>query len=120
MPRQPPQLVAIRDQPPRRAGQLIVRKRLEVSCFFPERALHQAQGMRRDSLAAATDHIHIAAPQFVDLIHHIGLERRRKFVRDVGNVHATTSSVAQSIPATVNNRPITNWYVMSTKNALTR
>src|ERR1700680_3559843 len=120
-PQQLPEVAGIGGEPAHRPYQLIVGERLKKPRLFPEGALCQAEIIWRDALAAAADHLRTATAQFHDFIDHVRLEGRRKLVGDVGDGgHATDSSDAQSIPATVNMSPMTNWYAMSTKKALNR
>ena len=120
-PQQLPEVVGIAREPAHRPYQLIVGEWLEKPRLFPENAFRQAEIIRRDAFAAAADHFRPAAAQFYDFVDNIRLERRRKLIGDVGDGgHATDSSDAQSMPATVNMSPMTNWYAMSTKKALNR
>src|SRR6266851_143488 len=116
-----PEVVRIGGEPAHRPYQLIVGERLKKARLFPESAFRQTEVVRRDPFAAAADHLRPAAAQFCDFIDHVRFEGRRKLVGDVGDSgHATDSSDAQSMPATVNISPMTNWYAMSTKKALKR
>src|SRR6266849_2729096 len=120
-PQQLPEAVRMGGEPAHRPQQLIVGERLKKTRLFPESAFRQAEIVRRDPFAAAADHLRPAAAQFCDFVAHVRFEGRRKLVGDVGDSgHATDSSDAQSIPATVNISPMTNWYAMSTKKALKR
>ena len=120
-PHQLPEAAGIGGEPAHCAYKLIVGERLKEARLFPESAFRQAKIIRRDTFAAAADYFRPATAQFHDFVDHIRLERRRKLVGDVGDGgHATDSSDAQSMPATVNMSPMTNWYAMSTKKALNR
>src|SRR5208337_3880051 len=120
-PQQLPEDVTIGCEPPHRPHQFPVGEGLEEARLFPESAFLQAETVRRDAFAAAADHLRPAAAQFCDFIDHVRFERRRKLIGNVGDGgHATDSPEAQSIPATVNMSPMTNWYAMSTKKALKR
>src|ERR1039457_591101 len=120
-PQQLPEVVTIGGEPVRRPHQFTVGARLKEVRFFPESAFRQAEMMPRKAVAAAADHLRPEPPQFRDFIGHVGFEGRRKLVGDIGDRgHARDSSEAQSIPATVNTSPMTNWYALSTKNALKR
>src|ERR1700687_270279 len=116
-----PEIAGIGGEPAHCPHKLIVGERLKKPRLFPESAFRQAEVIWRDTFAAAADHLRPATAQFCDFIDHVRFERRRKLVGDVGDGgHATDSSDAQSIPATVNMSPMTNWYAMSTKKALNR
>src|ERR1700681_4807070 len=120
-PQQVPQVAGIGGEPAHCAYKLIVGERLKKPRLFPESAFRQAEIIWRDAFPAAADHFRPATAQFHDFIDHVRLEGRRKLVGDVGDGgHATDSSEAQSMPATVNMSPMTNWYAMSTKKALNR
>src|ERR1700687_421695 len=120
-PQRLPEVAGIGGEPAHRAHKLIVGERLKKPSLFPESAFRQAEIIGRDAFPAAADHLCPATAQFHDFVDHVRLERRRKLVGDVGDGgHATDSSDAQSMPATVNMSPMTNWYAMSTKKALNR
>src|SRR5208337_207906 len=120
-PQQLPEIVTIGDEPAHCPYQLIVGERLKKTRLFPESAFRHAEILRRDAFATATDHLRATAAQFCDFIDHVRFERRRKLVGNVSDGgHTMDSSDAQSIPATVNMSPMTNWYAMSTKKALNR
>src|ERR1019366_667509 len=119
-PQQLPEVVTIGGEPAEPTQKFIVGERLEIARLFPEGAFRQAETILRDAFAAAADDLHPAVAQFRDFIHHVRFERTRKLVSNVGDGHAADSSDAHSIPATVNTSPMTNWYAMSTKQALNR
>src|ERR1700676_1149850 len=120
-PQQLPEVARIGSEPAHCAYKLVVGERLKKPRLLPESAFRQAEIIRRDPFPAAADHFRAATAQFYNFVDHVRFERRRKLVGDVGDGgHATDSSDAQSIPATVNMSPMTNWYAMSTKKALNR
>ena len=103
------------------AHHFVVGERLKEACLFPEGAFGRGEIVGRNAFAAAADDLRSAAAEFRDFIDHVRFERRRELIGDVGDGgHATDSWGAQSIPATVNMSPMTNWYAMSTKKALKR